>query len=199
VLLPLPGARKGWAARKATGRTGRCSTQGLAGASQDRHEHERGKRGDRMPSGVAARATDSWSITDTSPQPLLAPSAAVDPANQPIPGAQPTCAHTHQGQGQEKFTTPILRRCVRLIHVRRPRLTYIGSPATSRRTQPTPPKVLGSSVGGCAPLFLANSSLAKGRPAGRLPLRCGRIARRHTRRDPGADTHGVRHLPYPHP
>lgn len=35
MLLPLPGARKGWAARKATGRTGRCSTQGLAGASQD--------------------------------------------------------------------------------------------------------------------------------------------------------------------
>ena len=47
--------------------------------------------------------------------------------------------------------------------------------------------------------ILANSSLAKGRPAGRLPLRCGRIARRHTRRDPGADTHGVRHLPWPYP
>jgi hypothetical protein len=28
---------------------------------------------------VAATATDSWSMTDTSPQPLLAPSAAVYP------------------------------------------------------------------------------------------------------------------------
>ena len=60
-------------------------------------------------------------------------------------------------------------------------------------------KVRPKNVGGCAPLFSPNSSLAKGRPAGRLPLRCGRIARRHTRRDPGADAHGVRHLPYPHP
>ena len=50
-------------------------------------------------------ATDSWYITDTSPQPLLTPSAAVDPTFQPIPGAQPTCENTHQGQGQEKFTT----------------------------------------------------------------------------------------------
>ena len=54
-----------------------------------------------MPSGVAAKATDSWSTTDTSPQPLLAPSAAVDPANQPTPGAQPTCENTHTRQGQE--------------------------------------------------------------------------------------------------
>ena len=41
-----------------------------------------------MSSGVAAKATDSSPITDTSPQPLLAPSAAVDPANQPIPGVR---------------------------------------------------------------------------------------------------------------
>ena len=54
-----------------------------------------------MPSVVAAKATDSSSITETSPQPLLAPSAAVDPANQPTPGAQPTCENTHTRQGQE--------------------------------------------------------------------------------------------------
>ncbi len=55
-----------------------------------------------MSSEVVAMATDSWSITDTSPQPLLTPSAAVDPANQPTPGAQPTCENTHTQQGQEK-------------------------------------------------------------------------------------------------
>ena len=48
-------------------------------------------------------ATDSWSITDTSPQPLLTPSAAVDPTFQPIPGAQPTCAHAHTHQGRSEF------------------------------------------------------------------------------------------------
>ena len=59
-----------------------------------------------MPSGVVAKATDSSPITHTSPQPLLAPSAAVDPANQPTPGAQPTCENTHTRQGQEKFAPP---------------------------------------------------------------------------------------------
>ena len=51
-----------------------------------------------MSSEVAAKATDSSSITETSPQPLLAPSAAVYPTFQPIPGAQPTCAHAHTHQ-----------------------------------------------------------------------------------------------------
>ena len=59
-----------------------------------------------MSSEVVAKATDSSSMTDTSPQPLLAPSAAVDPANQPTPGAQPTCENTHTRQGQEKFAPP---------------------------------------------------------------------------------------------
>ena len=53
-----------------------------------------------MSSEVAAKATDSSSMTDTSPQPLLAPSAAVYPTFQPIPGAQPTCAHAHTHQGR---------------------------------------------------------------------------------------------------
>ena len=97
------------------------------------HEHERGERGDRMPSGVAARATDSWSMTDTSLQPLLAPSAAVDPANQPIPGAQPTCENTHQGQGQEKFTTRAGRgQCWSLQ--RRAMLSHIAA-LSARRTR----------------------------------------------------------------
>eukprot|EP01047_Picozoa_sp_COSAG01_P035731 COSAG01_NODE_2758_length_7121_cov_64.907434_3_plen_173_part_00 len=61
------------------------------------------------------------------------------------------------------------------------------------------PDLLGSSVGGCAPLFSLNSSLEGRAPAGRLALRCGTIARRHTRSDPGADTHGVRHLPWLYP
>ena len=56
-----------------------------------------------MSSEVVAMATDSWSITDTSPQPLLAPSAAVYPTFQPIPGAQPTCAHAHTHQGRSEF------------------------------------------------------------------------------------------------
>ena len=56
-----------------------------------------------MSSEVAAKATDSSSITETSPQPLLAPSAAVYPTFQPTPGAQPTCAHAHTHQGRSEF------------------------------------------------------------------------------------------------
>ena len=59
-----------------------------------------------MSSEVVAMATDSSSMTDMTSQPLLAPSAAVDPANQPTPGAQPTCENTHTRQGQEKFAPP---------------------------------------------------------------------------------------------
>ena len=152
-----------------------------------------------MSSEVVAMATDSWSITDTSPQPLLTPSAAVDPTFQPIPGAQPTCENTHQGQGQEKFTTPIPPASVLPIVSWGSRNHRIYNISARGGRVPTQPKVPGSSVGGCAPLFSPNSSLAKGRPAGRLALRSGRIARRHTRSDPGADTHAAFHLPYPHP
>ena len=60
-----------------------------------------------MSSEVVAMATDSSSMTDMTSQPLLAPSADVDPANQPTPGAQPTCENTHTRQGQEKFAPPL--------------------------------------------------------------------------------------------
>ena len=63
-----------------------------------------------MSSEVVAMATDSSSMTDMTSQPLLAPSADVDPANQPTPGAQPTCENTHTRQGQEKFAPPLTGR-----------------------------------------------------------------------------------------
>jgi hypothetical protein len=78
---------------------------------------------------VAAKATDSSSITDTSPQPLLAPSAAVDPANQPIPGAQHICAHTHARKVSAKFTT-------RAGRLKRPEQAGMSLASPSARTYP---------------------------------------------------------------
>ena len=70
-----------------------------------------------MSSKVVAKATDSSSMTDTSPQPLLAPSAAVYPTFQPIPGVQPTCAHahTHQGRSDRAWGAAHLCSCSTLL------------------------------------------------------------------------------------
>ena len=55
-----------------------------------------------MSSEVAAKATDSSSITETSPQPLLAPSAAVYPTFQPKKAPSPPArTHTRTKGGQK--------------------------------------------------------------------------------------------------